>query len=54
MEDTRAELALKEEKVKKMNEQITMLEHALADKEKDMVDQESEHLTARSGDQEEW
>ena len=54
LEQTREEVAAKEAKIKKMNEQITMLEHALADKEQDMAEQEADHLTQRSDDEAQW
>lgn len=54
LEQTREELAAKEAKLKKMSEQMTMLEHALADKEQDLVDEEELHQTSRSNDEAEW
>lgn len=33
---------------------MTMLEHALADKEQDLVDEEAAHETSRSNDEAEW
>ena len=49
--DTREELVQKEEKIKKMAEQVTMLEHALADKEQDMEEQAAEHHEKRSDEE---
>lgn len=54
LEETREELAAKEERIKQMSEQMTMLEHALADKEQDIVEQDEKHLTERSEDEAEW
>ena len=43
LDQARAEVAQKEAKIARMTEQVTMLEHALADKEQDLVDEASEH-----------
>lgn len=54
LEQTREELAAKEEKIKKMNEQMTMLEHALADKEQDIAEQAAEHHEKSSNEEAQW
>lgn len=54
LEQTREELVAKEAKIKKMSEQMTMLEHALADKEQDLEEQSAEHDEKRSEDEAQW
>lgn len=54
LEQTREDLAAKETKIKQMSEQMTMLEHALADKEQDLVEQEAQHSDRRSDDEAQW
>lgn len=54
LEQTREELAMKEEKIKKMAEQVTMLEKALEDKEQDLAEQEQDNMTKRSDDEAQW
>lgn len=54
LEQTRAEVLQKDEKIGRLTEQITMLEHALNDKEQDLAEEAADHLTKRSDDEAKW
>lgn len=54
LEQTREELAMKEDKIKRMTEQMAMLEHALTDKEHEVAEQAADHAEKSSADEAEW
>ena len=54
LEQARAEVTQKDEKIGRLTEQVTMLEHALADKEEDLVNEAADNISKRSDDAAQW